>query len=129
MMLSLNCELSIANRSDRALRNLSIHADITSAHRTLPVDRQLALEGTILPLCATIERIGPHQSLATRLNLQLPVRELAAFRQGEAIACVPLLRIRVEGPAIGCRMQTHVIGLANGSVTDRDRKSPRLNSR
>lgn len=124
MMLSLTCELSIANRSARALRNLSIHADITSAHRTLPVDRQLALEDTVLPLSAAIERIGPHQSLVTRLNLQLPVRELAAFRRGEAIACVPLLRIRVEGPSIESRMQTHVIGLANGNVTDRLRPVP-----
>lgn len=124
MMLSLTCELSIANRSARALRNLSIHADITSAHRTLPVDRQLALEDTVLPLSATIERIAPHQSLVTRLNLQLPVRELAAFRRGEAIACVPLLRIRVEGPSIESRMQTHVIGLANGSATGRLRPVP-----
>ncbi|MBA4164418.1 MAG: hypothetical protein C0510_07265 [Erythrobacter sp.] len=124
MMLSLTCELSIANRSARSLRNLSIHADITSAHRTLPIDRQLALVGTVLPLCATIDRIGPQQSLATRLNLQLPVRELAAFRRGEAIACVPLLRIRVEGPSIDSMVQTHVIGLANGSVPDRLRPVP-----
>lgn len=119
MMLTADCHLSIANRSSRALRDLSVFADITSAHRSLPADRQLALEGTVLPLCDTLERIGPHQSHTMQFSLKLPVRELAAFRRGEATICVPLLRIRVEGPAIGCRVQTHVIGLANGSATGR----------
>jgi len=124
MMLTLDCRLSIANRSPRALRDLSVFADITSAHRTLPADQQLALESTVLPLCDTLERIGPHQTHTVKFSLQLPVRELAAFRQGEAIACVPLLRIRVEGPSIGCRMQTNVIGLANGSAAGRLRPVP-----
>src|SRR3990167_10385190 len=71
MTLTLSPAISIANRSAHALRDLSVHADITSAHRSLPAEQQLAFEGTALPLCATLERIGPHQSQTVQLSLQL----------------------------------------------------------
>jgi hypothetical protein len=119
MTLTLNCRVSAANRSDRAVRNLDIWADLTSAHRSVPVEQQMAMPDTVLPQLAKIERIGPHQSHYEQLSLQIPVAELNGFRQGNAALCVPILRLRIGAPRMDAKTRSYAIGLDSGGAAPR----------
>jgi hypothetical protein len=117
MNLTLNCQVSIANRSARAVRDIGLFADLTSVDPNKPPDRQLADSKTALPKRADFERLGPHQTHGKQLSLQVPVSELEGFRRGEAALCIPLLRLRIDGAAFESLNRTFVIGLANGIVS------------
>lgn len=119
MMLTVKYHLAIANRSDRALRDLAIHADLTSAHRNIAQDAQLASLSSDIALVETIERIGPHQSRAITGNLQIPVQDLAVFAQGQTPMVVPLIRLRAESSNADPVVQTFVVGIPSNPIGGR----------
>ncbi len=116
MALTLNFRVTIANRSDRAVRDLAVSADMVSARRNLPVEQQVATIAAQLPPIATVERVGPHQSAVVSGELRLPISEIELFQQGQVPLCVPLARLRVDNPQVEPLLRTFLIGLGTGSV-------------
>ncbi|WFL77964.1 hypothetical protein P7228_02545 [Altererythrobacter arenosus] len=119
MMLSVKYHLNIANRGDRALRDLAVHADITSANREASETAQLAGPDSQIELLETIERIGPHQSRTITGTLQVPLRELSIFAHGKLPAVVPLVRVRVGSDAIEPVARTFVVGVPSDPMGSR----------
>lgn len=116
MALTLKYRLTIANRSDRALRDLSVHADLVSARRHLPMEQQLASGATRLPASSAIERVGPHQSTIVSGELRLALSDVEMFQQGQVPLCVPLARLRIEGTGIASHLRNFLVGLGTGIV-------------
>ena len=116
MMVTVQYKLSIANRSDRALRDLVISADLVSAKRT---GEQLVGEATQLPETARIDRIGPHQSGSIEGTLQLSTGDIEVMTQGQTPMFVPLIRLKIEGPSIDTKAQTHAVGIGTGAPGSR----------
>ncbi|MDA0818840.1 MAG: hypothetical protein O3C52_03480 [Proteobacteria bacterium] len=61
MMLTLKFHVELANRQDRALRDVRVQADLISAMRGLPMDQQMASAQSSLAELGQTDRIGPHQ--------------------------------------------------------------------
>lgn len=116
MMLTVKYHLSIANRSDRALRDVTISGDLISARRTAGMGEQLANAATQLPETATVERIGPHQTRSVTGTLQLAIQQIEVLRQGSTPMFVPLLRIKVEGDGIDPFVETYAVGVGNATA-------------
>lgn len=112
MMLTLKFHVELANRQDRALRDVRVQADLISAKRGLPMDQQMASAQSTLAELGQTDRIGPHQMGSLGGQLQLPLSEIEVFRQGQTPLCVPLLRLRIEAEGIEPQFHTFLIGLA-----------------
>jgi len=112
MMLTLKFHVELANRQDRALRDVRVQADLISAKRGLPMDQQMANAQSSLAELGQTDRIGPHQMGTLGGQLQLPLSEIEVFRQGQTPLCVPLLRLRIEAEGIEPHIHTFLIGLA-----------------
>ncbi|NNF93256.1 MAG: hypothetical protein HKM91_01495 [Altererythrobacter sp.] len=112
MMLTLKFHVELANRQDRALRDVRVQADLISAKRDLPIDQQMASARSSLAELGQTDRIGPHQMGTLSGQLQLPLSEIEVFRQGQTPLCVPLLRLRIEAEGIEPQFHTFLIGLA-----------------
>jgi len=112
MMLTLKFQVELANRQDRALRDVRVQADLISAKRGLPMDQQMASAQSTLAELGQTDRIGPHQMGSLGGQLQLPLSEIEVFRQGQTPLCVPLLRLRIEAEGIEPQFHTFLIGLA-----------------
>ena len=122
MMVTVKFSLSIANRSDIAMRDVRICADLVSARRQLPMEQQVATESIELPQVAEIERIGPQQARSVKGTLQLPVDSIEPFFQGKTPLFVPLARLCVECAGAEPHLQTYVVGM--GSVVSVGKVSP-----
>ncbi len=116
MMLSVKYHLVIANRADRAMRDLQVHADLTSAKRGTSEEGQLASVETELPIADTVERIGPNQSRTIKGTLQIPIQDLSIFPHGRHPAVVPLIRVRVSGETVDPVAKTYVVGLPSDAM-------------
>ncbi|WP_157058291.1 hypothetical protein [Altererythrobacter epoxidivorans] len=114
MMLTIRYHLTVSNRSDRALRDLAIHADLTTARAGAPTEAQLANDATSLPLVETIDRIGPHQTRTLRGTVQLPMQQVSPIYRGQHPMLVPLIRVRAEAPAAETKVQTFMAGISSG---------------
>lgn len=112
MMLTLKFHVELANRQDRALRDVRVQADLISAKRGLPMDQQMASAQSSLAELGQTDRIGPHQMGSLGGQLQLPLNAIEVFRQGQTPLCVPLLRLRIEAEGIEPQFHTFLIGLA-----------------
>ncbi|MGQ7828531.1 hypothetical protein [Altererythrobacter sp. Z27] len=110
MMLTVNYRVTISNRSNRALRDIAISADLITSSRALPMEQQLASATSQLPSSGALDRIGPHQSASVTGKLQLPVSEIEVFAQGQLPICMPLVRLRVEGSDFGPELRTFLVG-------------------
>ena len=119
MMLTVNYRVAISNRSNRALRDIAISADLITSSRALPMEQQLASATTQLPPGGALDRIGPHQSASVAGRLQLPVSEIEVFAQGQLPICMPLIRLRVEGSDFGPELRTFLVGPGSPNVGGR----------
>ncbi|SMQ61500.1 hypothetical protein SAMN06297468_0570 [Altererythrobacter xiamenensis] len=119
MMVMVKYSLAIANRSDRAMRGLTVSADLVSARNQGGLDAQLATLATELPASSSIERIGPHQTQTVTGTLQLALQEVEVLRQGSIPMFVPLLRVRVEGENIDPFVETYAVGVGNAGAGTR----------
>lgn len=110
MMLTVNYRVTISNRSNRAVRDIAISADLITSSRALPMEQQLASATTKLAPGGALDRIGPHQSASVSGRLQLPVSEIEVFAQGQLPICMPLVRLRVEGSDFEPELRTFLVG-------------------
>lgn len=124
MMMTARYSLSIANRSDNALRDLKVSADLISARRDVPMEQQVASLECELPQASTIARVGPQQIGTYRGQLQLPVNEIEVFRQGQTPLCVPLVRIRLEAEGMAPQCHTFLVGIGAGHMGGRVQPLP-----
>ncbi len=93
MMFSLEYRLEVANRAERAVRDLTVTTRIGYPGRT-------AEEAALAPSAEniqTLERIGPSQSRSITATLRLPLAEIAPLRQGAAPLLIPLIHVILEG--------------------------------
>lgn len=87
-LFMLTYRISIANRSDRALRDLSIESQLVCARRS-----ETNQDGRPLEL---VERIGPHQSRVVTGEAQLPLSDVTPIRQGQTPLFIPLLKLSLS---------------------------------
>ena len=115
MMFTLDYRINIANRSDRAVRDLSIAARLASAE----------LGATNAPRVAgghpvgTVERIGPHQARAITGQMQLPLAEVRAILQGRKPLFIPLLHLTFESSGQSAFTRSFVLGLPSTTAQGR----------
>ena len=115
MMFTVDFRVTFANRTDRAVRDLSLSAQLASARRggtnALPT-------GTGQPI-GKIERIGPHQSRSLSGNIQLPMSQVEPLRQGKKPLLVPLLHLMLEGDGQSSTSRSFVMGLPSTTAQGR----------
>ncbi|MEP4785374.1 MAG: hypothetical protein ABJX46_11655, partial [Erythrobacter sp.] len=112
MMMSLKCRVTLANRSDKAARDVTVSADLVSANRALPMEAQTAGETAFLPEIGSDERIGPHKTFSAPATLTLPLQQLSIFKQGDKPLCVPLVRVRMDAKGAEPLYRTFIVGIA-----------------
>lgn len=106
MMFTVEFRLTLANRSDVAVRDIAVSAQLTSAQK----GKVNAASLTAAQPLETIERIGPQQSRTVSGTLQLPMREVRALRQGEKPLFIPLLHVTLDGAGQRADATSFVIG-------------------
>lgn len=106
MMFTLDFRLEIANRSNRAVRDLAVSGKLSSAQRGGANAAPLA-EGQPI---GEIARLGPHQSRSITAQLQLPLSQVQPIRQGNKPLLIPLLHLTLEGKGCSARSHSYVIG-------------------
>ncbi|QUL36522.1 hypothetical protein [Erythrobacter sp. JK5] len=106
MMFTLEYRLTIANRSDHAARDIEVSGQLTSAQGA----------GANAPPVAggqpfgSIDRIGPHQSRVLGGQLQLPLAQVQALRQGAKPLFIPLMHVRVLSAGGHSLTRSFVVG-------------------
>ncbi|MEE4152704.1 MAG: hypothetical protein V2I27_00945 [Erythrobacter sp.] len=106
MMFTLEYRLMLWNRSERAMRDLELHARLVCAKRA----GAKSLMGGGDPPLAAIARIGPHQRRTISATMQLPLSDVEAMHQGDTPLFVPLLQIAIERPGTATIARSFVIG-------------------
>lgn len=106
MMFSLDYQVTLANRSDRALRDIRISARLACAKRGVP-DRTVPFDD--LPP-GPIARIGPHQGHSISAAAQMMLRDIQTMRQGARPLFIPLVHLKVESPGFPATMRSFVVG-------------------
>jgi len=118
MMLTIDYRLNVANRSERAIRDLAVSPELTTARRDQPArpgpSQQQGARST-----KKIARIGPHQSEAISGTVQLPVAEIRPIMQGRKPLYVPLLHIEIGLEQLAPVKHSFVIGLPSETSTTR----------
>lgn len=115
MMFSIDYRLEVANRADRAVRDLAI---------TIRLD-QPRQDSTHAPLADTAEerqtipRIGPQQNRSITGTLRLPLAAIAPLRQGPAPLLIPLLHVTLESPDRETEQRTFVVGTPSPATMGR----------
>lgn len=109
--------VTVRNRTAQALAGLAVEADLVSASRDLPSERQLASPDLSLTPRHAADRLAPGQSLRFEGQVRLPLAEAKAIWQGNVGLLVPLLRVRAVATDAAPVATTLVIGRAEGSAT------------
>ena len=117
-MFTLDFRIELANRSDNALRDLSVSGALACAQDTAANAAPLA-NGTEF---ASIERIGPQQSHRISGQLQLPLNQVKAIQQGSKPLFIPLLHVGLIGGGKPVLNRSFVIGTP--SATSQTRVHP-----
>lgn len=118
MMLTVDFRVTFANRTDRAVRDLTLSGQLASAQRG---GTNAPPAGAGQPI-GKIERIGPHQSRSLSGKVQMPMSEVVPLRQGTKPILVPLLHLTLEGAGQTAASRTYVVGLP--SATGQGRVHP-----
>ncbi len=107
---TLTYAVTVSNLGTRALANLRIAADMTTAHSGAALDDQLATLRTALPNLATEPALAVGAPMRADGVFRLPLNEVRLIRQGKAPLFVPLMRVRVEADGMEPVVRTFVIG-------------------
>ena len=107
---TLKYRITLVNRTDSPLTDVSVGADLVSAHAGAPMEEQVASGSTTLETRHELPRIAPRQSVSLQGQVQLPLAGAHIIRQGRFPLLVPLMRVRGNGPCEGALVKTMVIG-------------------
>lgn len=111
MMFTLAYRINLANRTDRAVNDLSLAVQLASARRGASNAPSSGAAQQVLALA----RIGPHQSRSVSGEIKLPLAEIAILRQGSAALFIPLLHTTLEGEGQQALTRSFVIGTPSTS--------------
>ena len=111
MNATLHYRVSLINKATRALSNVTIGADIVSAHGGVPMEQQVASASQTLEKRHQFDRIAPGQNVRYEGQITIPLSQVRAIRQNNAALFVPLLRLRVDGATAEPLVKTFVVGL------------------
>jgi hypothetical protein len=117
MNATLAWRLEVANRGSGSLTDLTIGADMISAHASMSREEQLSGPGrTALPV-QRIARLEPGESRTVEGEFRLPLGQIVPIRQGNAALLLPLARFRVEAEGAQPLVRTFAVGQpGNGST-------------
>lgn len=107
---TLKYRLTLVNRTDMALNDVTIGIDLVSAHASAPMEDQVATPATTLETRHTLPRIAPRQNIAVEGQVQLPLASAQVIFQGRHPLLVPLMRVRIDGAGEGALVKTFVVG-------------------
>lgn len=107
---TLKYRMTLINRTDTALSDISVGLDLASAHAGAPMEEQIATDAGALEKRHEIARIAPRQSVTLEGQVQLPLAQAHVIRQGRYPLLVPLMRVGIEGPGKGALLKTFVVG-------------------
>lgn len=110
MFATLKYRLTLVNRTDAALSDVTVGVDLVSASAASPMEQQVATAETSLEPKHTLARIAPRQNVAVEGQVQLPLSTAQVIMQGRHPLLVPLLRVRVDGAGAGALVKTFVVG-------------------
>ncbi|MXO89570.1 hypothetical protein [Pontixanthobacter aquaemixtae] len=122
MNVQLSYQLDLVNRGGEPIKDLSIKADIITAHGRKPVNEQVASEATYLDYVTFVPEIPARETHEAKLNATMPVGSIQLIPQRNAQLYVPLLRIRIEAAGLDPIIRTFVVGTR--SQTNADRLQP-----
>jgi Meckel syndrome type 1 protein len=112
MMFTVNYQLTIANRSAHAVRDLSIAAQLICARQGKALTQPNRTP-------EQIDRIGPHQSRSVSGQMQLPLSDVLPLRQGNKPLLVPLAKIEIARPGAEPVLLDFVIGTPSAAASGR----------
>lgn len=107
---TLKYQLTLVNRTDVALSDVSVGVDLVSAHSGAPMEEQVATATTALEKRHSLARIAPRQNVTVEGQVQLPLASAQVIFQGRHPLLVPLLRVRVDGAGESAQVKTFVVG-------------------
>ncbi|NMW30829.1 hypothetical protein HKD42_01990 [Altererythrobacter sp. RZ02] len=111
MNAALSYRFEFMNIGGKDLEEISISADMISAHGKAPIDEQVAHSGSELPFVSIIAAIKKGGSQELKGELRLPVGSIRWIAQGSAKLYVPLVRLRVEAEGLEPVVHTFVVGI------------------
>ncbi|MEH6684756.1 MAG: hypothetical protein V7664_09670 [Qipengyuania sp.] len=107
---TLKYHMTLVNRTDAPLTDVTVGLDLVSAHAGAPMEEQVATLATALDQRHLVARISPRQSVTLEGQVQLALAGAHVIRQGRYPLLVPLLRVRIDGPGEGAVLKTFVVG-------------------
>lgn len=117
MNATLGYRITVRNPGAGPLGDVVVEADLVSASRDLPTERQVASPDHPLAPQHTADRLGPGQSQRFEGQVRLPLAEATAIRQGNVGLLVPLLRVRAHAAGADPVVTTLVVGAAQGPAS------------
>jgi hypothetical protein len=110
MMFTLRYRLTLANRTGRAVNDLSVAVQLACAQRGSSNAAPVAAAQSSQP----IERIGPHQSRSISGEVQLPLTAVTPIMHGKTALFIPLFHVTIEGEGQQALAKSFVIGTPSG---------------
>lgn len=111
---TLQYRIELTNQADVAVGPLTVAGDMIAAHASLPVERQLGLDGVMLEKRHELASLAPGESATLSGEIRLPLAMITPIRAGAAAFFVPLARFRIEAARKGAEtlklVRTFVVG-------------------
>ena len=110
MAATFSCRVTLMNRGDQPINDVTVGLDLTTAHSSVPTHEQLADPARPLPEVGRFARIAPGETVEFAHDVRLPTAQIRTLRQGEAQLYIPLLRVRVQAGSNGPVARTFLVG-------------------
>ena len=111
MNATFSYRLELMNLTNQPISEVSVKADLVTAHGQAPISEQVASDDTELPDAAFVASIDGRATHEVKGNFSLPVGSIRPITQRGATLYVPLLRLRVEGEDMDPITCTFVVGI------------------
>ena len=111
MNATLVYRLELQNLGSAKIEDISVYADVVSAHGKSPIGEQLADENSKLAFAAFVADVKSRDAHEVKGEFRLPLGQIKTIAQGSAKLFVPLLRIRIESEHVDTIIHTFVIGM------------------
>ncbi|WP_394730976.1 hypothetical protein [Altererythrobacter sp. GH1-8] len=87
MAVMVSGRVVVKNRGERAIRDIRLLAELTSAHHP-----DAKTPGNLGEICI-VERVGPHQTHREKVSFRLPIDQILGIRRDGIPFFVPLVRV------------------------------------
>ena len=111
MNATLAYRFELLNQGDRDLTDITVKADVVTAHGQAPIGDQIADAATELQPMSVVETIPVGDGHEVRGEFRLPISAIRTISQGQARLYVPLLRLRIDADGLDPIISTLVVGI------------------